>query len=132
MRLKRPRWFFLAIILTATIGAGLADVLFSDLVPLRPYTATFNTTPITAIGRSSSIVVDVAMVTLFILLVVSLVRALGNQTTGIVIAHSGFTPNPNVTQSPGVSGTLPLYPLLVAFIGLIVAWKYLHRSDQGI
>lgn len=131
MAYKPPRWLFFAILIVATIGAGVFDVAFPDVVPLRPYTSQFTTTPVQFIGRAS-IVTDVVMVTLLITLVAALIRGIANQTTGIVVAHSGFTPNGNITSSPGVSPVIQLYPLLFAFIGLVLAMKYLRRNDAGI
>lgn len=131
MAYKPPRWLFFAILIVATVGAGLADMAYTDVVPLRPYTSLFNNTPVSMIGRAS-ITTDVIMVTLLITLVAALIRVVANQTTGIVVAHSGFTPNGNLTGSPGVPSILPLYPLMFAFIGLVLAMKYLRRSDGGI
>lgn len=72
---------------------------------------------------------EVIIVSLIIFLVASLIRAVANQTTGIVISHAGFTPNPNVTGSPGTSVVLQLFPLLFAFIGLAVWLR--RRSVSG-
>ena len=37
------RYFLLLVILTATFGAGTFDVLFPDVIPIRPYTSIFQT-----------------------------------------------------------------------------------------
>ena len=124
----------LVIILTATIGAGIADVAFTDIVPNRPYTAVFRFAPIETIGRSTGLGLgDILMVSMVVILIASLLAAVANRTTGIVIAHSGFTPNPNVTGTPGVASVIQLYPLFFAFLGIgIIAFRYLKREEAGV
>src|SRR5690349_3492319 len=60
-------------------------------------------------------------IVLVIFVVAALVGPVANFTTGITIAHSGFTPNPNVTQSPGAAPLLQIYPLFFAIFGLLAA-----------
>lgn len=74
---------------------------------------------------------DVIIVSLIIFLVAALIRSVANQTTGIVISHAGFTPNPNITGSPGTGAVLQLFPLLFAFIGLAV-WLRRRSVDAGV
>jgi hypothetical protein len=129
------RLLLLAVVLTATVGAGIFDVAFPDVVPARPYSHAFSFMPIwMMIGRDSgsSMMSYILIVTLVIVLISSLVRAVANSTTGITIAHTGFTPNPNITGSPGVASILSLYPLAFVFIGLFWAAKHFHDESRGI
>jgi hypothetical protein len=122
----------LAIILTAALGAGIVDMV-TEVIPFRPYTAVFQFTPIEQIGRSSSIMGDILIVTLALILVASLVAAVANRTTGIIISHTGGpVVNGNLTGSPGVSALIPLYPLFFAFLGLIAVAAHLRRQEAGV
>ena len=123
----------LVIILTATVGAGLADMLYTDIIPIRPYSSVFSFAPAEMIGRSSSIMADILVITLAVVLVASLIAAIANRTTGIIISHSGGPAvNGNLTGSPGVSSLIPLYPLFFAFLGLIVVAAHLRRQEAGV
>jgi hypothetical protein len=121
----------------ATVGAGIFDVAFPDVIPARPYSHTFSFMPIwmmMMIGRDSgsSMMSYIFIVTLVIVLIASLVRSVANVTTGITIAHTGFTPNPNVTGSPGLASILSLYPLVFIFIGLFWVAKHFAGEEKGI
>ena len=135
MKLKKgipAKLFILAVMLTATIGAGVVDVV-TDIVPFRPYSAVFKWAgSISPTNASTDIVATIAIITLIILLVSSLIRPIANLTTGITLSHSGFTPNANVTGSPAVPSILSLYPLVFAFLGLLAGWLYLSREEKGI
>jgi len=69
---------------------------------------------------------------LVLFVIASLVRQVANVTTGITIAHTGFTPNVNVTGSPGVSSVLTLYPLAFVFIGLVYLAKHFRAESRGL
>ncbi|TMF08377.1 MAG: hypothetical protein E6I38_07585 [Chloroflexi bacterium] len=69
---------------------------------------------------------------LVLFVIASLVRQVANVTTGITIAHTGFTPNVNITGSPGVSSVLTVYPLAFVFIGLFWAAKHFRDESRGI
>jgi len=69
---------------------------------------------------------------LAIFLIAALVAPVANLTTGLTIAHTGFTPNPNVTQTPGLVPILQLYPLFFIFIGLIFLAKHFSEESRGI
>ena len=69
---------------------------------------------------------------LSIFLVAALVAPVANLTTGITIAHTGFTPNANVTGTPGLTPILQLYPLFFVFIGLIFLTKLFSEESRGI
>ena len=134
MRTNSLRLLLLAVVLTATVGAGIFDVAFPDVIPVRPYSHTFAFAPIWMfVGESSSkVMTTILIMTLIIVLISSLVRAVANSTTGITIAHTGFTPNLNITGSPGVSSVLSLYPLAFVFIGLFWAAKHFHDESRGV
>jgi len=122
----------LVLILTATLGAGIVDMV-TEIVPVRPYTGVFQFTPVEQIGRSSSIMADILVVTLAVVLVASLIAAVANRTTGIIISHTGGpSVNTNLTGSPGVTGLIPLYPLFFAFLGLIAIAAHLRRQEAGV
>ena len=57
---------------------------------------------------------------LFILIGASLLGPVANATTGITIAHSGFTPNANVTATPGFVPLIQVLPLV--FIGVVLGF----------
>jgi hypothetical protein len=133
VRANFPRLLLLAVILTATVGAGIFDVAFPDVMPIRPYSHVFSFAPLTmAVGRSSSVVSDILIVSLVIVLIASLIRAVANTTTGITISHTGFTPSVNITGTPGLSSILQLFPLVFAFIGIAVAASYFRKEEAGI
>jgi hypothetical protein len=126
------RLLLLVTILTATFGAGLADVIFTDVIPIRPYTGVFRFAPIEMIGRST-IMGDILIVGLIAMLVASLLVAVANRTTGIVIAHSGGPAvNLNLTGSPGTASVIPLLPLIFGFLGLVLIVKRLTKEEAGI
>lgn len=57
---------------------------------------------------------------LLILIGASLLPSVANATTGITIAHTGFTPNPNVTGTPGFVPLIQILPLV--FIGVLLGY----------
>ncbi len=57
---------------------------------------------------------------LLILIGSSLLGPVANATTGITIAHTGFTPNTNVTATPGFVPLIQVLPLV--FIGTILGF----------
>jgi len=87
---------------------------------------------LTGAESGAKVMSTVLIFTLVIVLISSLVRAVANSTTGITIAHTGFTPNLNITGSPGVSSVLTLYPLAFVFIGLFWAAKHFHEESRGV
>jgi len=74
----------------------------------------------------------VIVAVLAIFLIAALVAPVANLTTGITIAHTGFTPNANVTGTPGLTPILQLYPLFFVFIGLIFLVKFFGEESRGI
>ena len=81
---------------------------------------------------NSSIFGMVIISVLAIFLIAALTAPVANLTTGITIAHTGFTPNPNVTQTPGLTPILQIYPLFFVFIGLIFLAKHFNEESRGI
>jgi len=55
-----------------------------------------------------------------IFLVAGTIGGISNLTTGITIAHTGYTVNKNVTSSLGLAPLLQLYPFMFAF-GMLLA-----------
>ena len=74
----------------------------------------------------------VIVAVLVIFIVAALVAPVANLTTGITIAHSGFTPNANVTGTPGLSSVMQLYPLFFIFVGLLYIAKVASEETRGI
>ena len=133
MRPKSLRLLLLAVLVTATVGAGIFDIAFNDVIPARPYSHIFSLTPVWLIvGRDSSILSQVMIIGLVLFVIASLVRQVANVTTGITIAHTGFTPNVNITGSPGVSSVLTVYPLVFVFLGLVYLVKHFHAESRGL
>ena len=57
---------------------------------------------------------------LLILIGASLLGPVANATTGITIAHTGFTPNANVTATPGFVPLIQVLPLV--FVGVLLGF----------
>ena len=74
----------------------------------------------------------VILAVLAIFLIAALVGPVANLTTGITVAHSGFTPSANITGTPGLVPILQLYPLFFVFIGLIYLAKHFGEGSRGI
>lgn len=65
---------------------------------------------------------------IIIFIVGALIGNVANATTGITIAHTGFTPNANLTASPGAVPLTQLYPLVFVAIGLLTAFEYFKHT----
>lgn len=72
----------------------------------------------------------VAVLTIFI--VAALISPVANLTTGVTIAHTGFTPNKNITDTPGLTPIMQLYPLVFAFTGIIIVAKFFSEESRGL
>jgi hypothetical protein len=57
---------------------------------------------------------------LLILVGASLIPAVANATTGITVAHTGFTPNVNITGTAGLVALIQVLPLI--FVGIILGF----------
>lgn len=60
------------------------------------------------------------MVLIIVLVAAGMLGTIANLTTGITIAHTGFTPNPNVTGSPGYTSLIRVVPLV--FVGAALGY----------
>jgi hypothetical protein len=82
---------------------------------------------------NASIFGTVIVAVLVIFIVAALVAPVANLTTGITIAHTGGPAvNPNITQTPGLSPVLQLYPLFFIFVGLLYIAKTASEETHGI
>lgn len=68
-------------------------------------------------------------VVIVIFIIGALIGNIANVTTGITIAHTGFTPNANLTSSPGAVPLTQLYPLVFVAIGLMAAFAYFKHVE---
>jgi len=125
----------LIIVCVGVFGAGIADVIFTDVIPIRPYTSFFNTdlrlVSFTAPSASGSMIGDLLGVTIIIILGSSLFGTLANLTTGRTIAHTGFTPNPNVTSSVGFVPIIQLIPFVFGAMILTMSYALLQKRLPG-
>jgi hypothetical protein len=64
-----------------------------------------------------------------IFIVGALIGNVANATTGITIPHTGFTPNPNLTASPGAVPLTQLFPLVFIAVGLLGAFGFFKRHN---
>jgi hypothetical protein len=106
----------------ANLQLGYGSVKNSTLGSIGP----------TRLSNAAAIFGLVIITVLAIFLISALVAPVANLTTGITIAHTGFTPNSNVTGTPGLAPILQLYPLFFVFIGLIYAAKVFSEESRGI
>ena len=83
-------------------------------------------------GIRTNIFGTVILAVLVIFLIAALTGPVANLTTGITIAHTGFTPNANITSTPGLTPILQIYPLFFVFIGLIFLAKHFGEGARGI
>jgi hypothetical protein len=74
-----------------------------------------------------SIGVSLFELIIVIFIVGALIGNVANATTGITIAHTGFTPNPNLTASPGAVPLTQLFPLVFIAVGLMAAFDHFKR-----
>lgn len=124
---------FLVLTITfAVFGAGLFDVLTPMLPLFRPYSAPFIMSPRPVPNVKNSFMGDILGATIVIIFAASLLATIANRTTGITIAHTGFTPNPNVTSSTALVPITQLIPFL--FLGLLIFGlvKLFDRKPGGL
>lgn len=110
--------FFLAILLVGFFGAGAIDVFFADVVPLRPYDGMIRWTMNFSNSSPSQGIKTVFTILLLILVLSAGAAAVANSTTGITIAHTGFTPNINLTRTNGLTGLTQALPLVFLGAGI--------------
>lgn len=75
--------------------------------------------------------VNIFEVVIVIFIIGALIGNIANVTTGITIAHTGFTPNPNLTASPGAVPLTQLYPLIFVALGLLAAFAYFKKVESA-
>jgi hypothetical protein len=114
-------------------GAGIVDVLYNDVVPIRPYTGFFQTNLNNIIRAVSSagVVGDLFGAVILIVLASSLFATLANLTTGRTIAHAGFTPNTNVTATVGLVPVIQLIPFFFGAMILLMTYAIFERRLPG-
>src|SRR5690242_5521517 len=60
----------------------------------------------------NALIGDLFGIAIIVLFIANLIGPVANFTTGITIAHTGFTPNPNVTASVGLVPLVQLIPFI--------------------
>ncbi len=96
-------------------------MVFSEVIPIRPYDIFFKWIPQihSATGPiGSEHVKGILLVGIMILFLAAFLPSIANLTTGITVAHTSFTPNPNVTGTPGYVSLIRTLPLVGLGIGL--------------
>jgi len=133
----RPPPFFSRLLfltlLISTFGAGVVDVLYNDVIPIRPYTGFFQTnlTNVIRAVSSAGMVGDLFGAIIIIVLASSLFATIANLTTGRTIAHAGFTPNPNVTSTIGLVPVIQLIPFIFGAMILLMTYAIFERRLPG-
>jgi len=79
----------------------------------------------------NSLIGDLLGIAIIFIFAASLINPIANATTGITIAHSGFTPNPNVTSSIGLVPVTQLLPFVFVALILFGGFKVLERHTPG-
>ena len=111
----------MAILISSIFGAAVVDTIFADVVPIRPYDLFFKWVPQfhSSTGTlGSAQVKGILLIGILLLFLAAFLPSIANLTTGITVAHTGFTPNPNVTASPGYVSMIRTLPLVGIGIGL--------------
>ena len=116
--MRRAPVFLMAIIAVTFFGYGVLDVAIPEFIPPRPYSSQFINVGLIPIRATSGIGSDLLSAAIIILFFSALLVQIANRTTGITIVHTGFTPNPNLTSSPGAATILQIIPFL--FTGILV------------
>jgi len=133
---RPPPFFSRLLFLTLLIsifGAGVVDVLYNDVIPIRPYTGFFQTNLTNILKSTSSpgMVGDLFGAIIIIVLASSLFATIANLTTGRTIAHAGFTPNPNVTSTIGLVPVIQLIPFIFGAMILLMTYAIFERRLPG-
>jgi hypothetical protein len=79
----------------------------------------------------NALIGDIFGAVIVIVLASSLFGTVANFTTGITIAHTGFTPNPNVTQSIGFVPIIQLVPFVFGAMVLVMVYGIFQRHLPG-
>jgi len=138
------RLLFLTL-LVSIFGAGVVDVLYNDVIPIRPYTGVFQTNIVGIAQAVSSravshggLIGDLFGAIILIVFASSLFGVIANFTTGTTIAHSRFnnatvtfTPNPNITRTVGLVPIVQLIPFLFGAMILLMVYAIFERRFPG-
>ncbi len=81
--------------------------------------------------KNASIVGDIFGAVIITILGSSLFGTIANFTTGITIAHTGFTPNVNVTASVGFVPIVQLIPFVFAAMILLMVYSIFQKHLPG-
>jgi hypothetical protein len=133
----RREQILLLIIAISVFGAGIADIVYTDVVPIRPYTSFFNTdlrlvsSQLGTSSGSGGLVGDIFGATIVIVLASSLFATVANFTTGRTLAHAGFTPNPNVTSTIGLVPIIQIIPFVFGAMVLAMTYAIFQRHIPG-
>jgi hypothetical protein len=79
----------------------------------------------------NALIGDIFGAVIVIVLASSLFGTVANFTTGITIAHTGFTPNTNVTQSIGFVPIIQLIPFVFGAMVLVMVYAIFQRHLPG-
>ena len=75
----------------------------------------------------NSLVGDLFGIAIIVLFIANLIGPVANFTTGITIAHTGFTPNPNVTASVGLVPLVQLIPFIFVAVLIFGVFNVLEK-----
>ena len=81
--------------------------------------------------KNASVVGDIFGGVIIVVLGSSLFGTVANFTTGITVAHTGFTPNPNVTGSIGFVPIIQLIPFVFAAMVLLMVYAIFEKHLPG-
>lgn len=81
--------------------------------------------------KNASIIGDIFGAVIIVVLGSSLLGTVANFTTGITIAHTGFTPNPNVTSSVGFVPIVQLIPFVFGAMILLMVYAIFEKHLPG-
>jgi hypothetical protein len=80
---------------------------------------------------TNSLVGDIFGAVIIVVLGSSLFGTVANFTTGITIAHAGFTVNPNITASVGFVPIIQLIPFVFAAMVLLMVYAIFEKHLPG-
>ena len=81
--------------------------------------------------KNASVIGDIFGGVIIVVLGSSLFGTVANFTTGITIAHTGFTPNPHVTQSIGFVPIIQLIPFVFGAMVLLMVFALFEKHLPG-
>lgn len=115
--------FLLLVILAGTVGAGIADVVFSDVVPIRPYSSVFATS-----SRQVPLLENIISSPLYtILALVVAIVVLSIAATIVVIGSSSsaglISMRTTISAFGALFGVGLAIGLTLGFLGLVRALK---------